>query len=46
MNTKIRRRGLSLSLILLMALLPLVLTAAAAGGYDLPWWSLDGGGGT
>jgi hypothetical protein len=46
MNTKIRRRGLSLSLILLMALIPLVLTAAAAVGYDLSWWSVDGGGGT
>jgi hypothetical protein len=45
MSAKWKRRGLSLPMILLLACLPLVLTAAATAGYDLSWWSADSGGG-
>ena len=46
MNTHKIRRRLSLPLLVILASLPLVLTAAAAAGYDLSWWSADSGGGT
>ena len=39
-----KRTGLFLSLVLLLAMLPLIL-ASASLSYDLSWWSVDGGGG-
>jgi hypothetical protein len=39
-----KRKGLFLCLVLFMALLPLILVSAT-GSFDLPWWSVDGGGG-
>jgi hypothetical protein len=41
MNTTINSRWF----FVLLGLLPLVLLAAAAVGYDLSWWSADSGGG-
>ena len=46
MNAKLKHRVMSLLMVLLLSLLPVVLKAAAAAGYDLSWWSADSGGGT
>jgi hypothetical protein len=32
--------------LLLLAMVVSAAVALAAGGYDIPWWSVDGGGGT
>lgn len=39
-----KRKWQLISLVLLLALLPLLLASATAA-YDLSWWSVDGGGG-
>jgi hypothetical protein len=38
-------RRLTLSLALLLLLLATTWTAVALNGYDLSWWTVDGGGG-
>jgi hypothetical protein len=42
----VKRNATILTLVLVSALSLWVSVASAQGGYDLSWWTVDGGGGT